>query len=112
MRKIVFSLITLLSFMGIADPSSATTESESKEETMGYVRVILSDKRVLNTFQTLLNDGYLWVDEQAYFGSIDENGRSHAEVHIVMKKKHSHERSKVDYGKTLVAFFIWDRKKN
>ncbi|HAS54375.1 MAG: hypothetical protein A2X56_11775 [Nitrospirae bacterium GWC2_57_13] len=111
MKKIKVLAIALLMFVGNMNISIATTEVETKEETLNYIRVLFSDKKVIETYQKLISEGYSWQDEYANFGSmVDEKHESfYGQVQIVMEKDKGAKRNKVGERRVLVVDFLWSR---
>jgi hypothetical protein len=111
MKKINVLTIACLIFIGATNISIATTEVETKEETLNYIRVLFSDKKVIETYRKLIDEGYSWQDEYANFGSmIDEKRESfYGQVQIVMEKDKEAKRNKVGAKRVLVIDFLWSR---
>ncbi len=81
------------------------------EEILNYIRVLFSDKQVVETYQKLIFEGYSWQHEYANFGSmVDEKRESfHGQVQIVMEKDKGAKRNKVGKRWVLVIDFLWGR---
>ncbi len=111
MKKIKVLAIAFLIFIGNTNISIATTEVETKEETLSYIRVLFSDNKVIETYQKLIAEGYSWQDEYANFGSMVEEKREsfYGQVQIVMKKDMGAKRNKVGERRVLVIDFLWSR---
>lgn len=105
----MFAIASLI-FISSANIVVATTEVETKEALMNYIRVLFSDKQVIDTYQRLVAEGYSWQDEHANFGSmIDEKHESfHGQVQIVMKRIKDAKR-KTGERRVLVIDFLWSR---
>lgn len=111
MKKIKVLAIAFLIFIGNTNISIATTEVETKEKTLNYIRVLFSDKKVIETYQKLVAEGYSWQDEYANFGSmVDEKRESfYGQVQIVMEKDKGAKRNKIGERRVLVIDFLWSR---
>lgn len=114
MKKIKVLVIASLIFIGSANISIATTEVETKEKLLNYIRVLFSDKKVIDTYQKLIAEKYSWRDEYANFGSmVDEKRESfYGQVQIVMENDKTAKRNKVGERRVLVIDFLWSRKGN
>lgn len=88
MIKFKALMLAALILLGSANISIASTEVEAKEELLNYIRVLFSDKKVIEAYHKLISEGYSWQDEYAKFGSmVDEKGESfYGQVQIVMEK--------------------------
>ncbi len=111
MTKIKVLVIASLLLIGITNISIATTEVETKEELLNYIRVLFSDNKVIEIYKKLIAEGYSWRDEYANFGSmVDEKRESfYGQVQIIMEKEKGLKRNKVGKRRVLVIDFLWSR---
>jgi hypothetical protein len=139
MKMIKALIIASLIFIGNANITIATTEVETKEELLNYIRILFSDKKVIEAYNELISKGYSWQDEYANYGSmVDEETESfYGQVQIVMEKDKGAKRKAgerfgdpgwviLEKGKSekegksiattklrvLVINFLWSRKGN
>lgn len=117
--------------------AGATSEVESDEEMLGYMRLLFSEKNVVEAYSKLVSEGYVWTEEMGYFGSmVDEKDESfYGQVHLVMQKGKKKRSKKGSYNpgwvvlkkgndegdpgvvfqsreRVLVIDFLWSRKGN
>lgn len=138
MKMIKVLIIASLIFIN-TNPAIATTEVETKEELLNYIRTLFSDTKVIETYHKLISEGYSWQDEYGNFGSmVDEKRESfYGQIQIVMVKNKGakrrpgegfsdHGRVILDNGKrvkedrssastkvrVLLIDFLWSRKDN
>lgn len=136
MRKMIASLLGLVVII-MAGIAGATTEVETDEEMLGYVRLLFSEKKVVEAYGKLVSEGYVWTEEMGYFGSmVDEKNESfYGQVHLVMQKGKKKKSKRGSYNpgwfvrekgndegspgvvfqsmeRVLVIDFLWSRKWN
>ncbi len=89
MKIITVFIIASFIFMSNAHFAVATTEVESKERLLNYIRILFSDTKVIETYHKLISEGYSWQGEYGNFGSmVDEKRESfYGQIQIVMEKK-------------------------
>jgi hypothetical protein len=113
--NLMFAALLIIVACIAGNTAFATSEVESKEEMLGYIRVLFSDRKVVQAYETLLKDGYLWTDELGNFGSMhDEHPELElftGQVQIIMRKKSGVDRrAKEKNYKQLTITFTWSRK--
>ncbi len=109
--KLTFIIMTLL--LCIPFQAFATVEVESKEEMLGYIRVLFSDQKVMDKYNALVSDGYEWVNEHGNFGSMGDKKLElfpgQVQIHMRKIQKSSGSIQKESY-KHLIIDFTWSRK--
>ena len=105
MKKFILSLFIISSIFTL---SYSTSDIEGCDEILALTRSLLSDKKVLKKYSSLVSQNYVWKSEGGSSGSMDEKGEFSMTILLHFEKPIKNE---IEY-KDLIIDFAWSRPKD